>query len=222
MLQLSDQFREMYPNAHIGYIAMSNLQNNVSSEELLHKKKLLEEDIREKYKDCPKSELAKMEPLQSYVKYYKKFKKTYHVLLQLESIAKKGRDIPNVDCLVEAMFMAEVKNHLLTAGHDIEKVSFPITVDVSNGTEDYVSMSGKEESCHSGDMYMRDQEGILSCIVSGPDKRSKISMNTHKCIYVVYGPEGVNKEMINEHLQEIKDNVSLICKDVVIDKLEVL
>ena len=49
-----------------------------------------------------------MFPIPAYNACYKGFKKTYHVQLQLESVALKGRSIPRVAALMEAMFMAEL------------------------------------------------------------------------------------------------------------------
>ena len=60
--------------------------------------------------------------IQAYAAYYERFNKTYHVQLQLESVALKGKSIPRVSALVEAMFMAELENLLLTAGHDLDVV----------------------------------------------------------------------------------------------------
>lgn len=80
--------------------------------------------------------------LQAYNTYYCRFKKSYQVQLQLESIAWKGKSIPSVSALVEAMFMAEMKNMLLTAGHDLDVLQLPLTLDVSKGTESYQLMRG--------------------------------------------------------------------------------
>ena len=48
--------------------------------------------------------------LKAYQEHYKRFEKTYHVHLQLESIVFKGKPIPTSVALVEAMFMAEVNS----------------------------------------------------------------------------------------------------------------
>ncbi|GAI35107.1 unnamed protein product, partial [marine sediment metagenome] len=64
-----------------------------------------------------------------------------HVLLQLESIVFKNKSIPKVASLVEAMFMAEIKNLLLTAGHDLDAIDLPIKLDVSSGGEKYIQIS---------------------------------------------------------------------------------
>ncbi len=60
-------------------------------------------------------------PLPAYASYYRAFDKTYHVLGQLKSVAVKGKAIPSVAALVEAMFIAELHNGLLTAGHDLAR-----------------------------------------------------------------------------------------------------
>lgn len=75
--------------------------------------------------------MSSIEPIKTYVEYYKCLKKTYHVLLQLESIVFKKKSIPNVSPLVEAMFMAELKNQLLTANHDMDTIKLPIKVDLA-------------------------------------------------------------------------------------------
>lgn len=65
---------------------------------------------------------------QAYAAYYKKFKKSYHVLAQLESVIFNGRWLPNTAALVAAMCMAELKNMLLIAGHDLDKITLPVHV----------------------------------------------------------------------------------------------
>src|SRR5262245_24144930 len=58
----------------------------------------------------------------AYVRYYKRFSKTYHVQLQLESIVLKRKSLPSVSPLVDANFTAEVETLVLTAGHDAQKL----------------------------------------------------------------------------------------------------
>ncbi|MFN8461858.1 MAG: hypothetical protein U0X93_08840 [Anaerolineales bacterium] len=74
------------------------------------------------------------------------------------SIVLKGKSIPSVASLVECMFMAEVKNMLLTAGHDLDKLQLPLTLDVTQGTESYTLMRGAQ-TVKAGDMTISDQAG---------------------------------------------------------------
>jgi len=50
---------------------------------------------------------------------------------QRESFALKGKPIARRAALAEAMFMAELKNLILTAGHDIDAIVPPVRVDVT-------------------------------------------------------------------------------------------
>ncbi|GAI84117.1 unnamed protein product, partial [marine sediment metagenome] len=115
-----------------------------------------------------KAYLKNMEPIKTYSDYYKRFKKTYHVLLQLESIVFKNKSIPKVASLVEAMFMAEIKNLLLTAGHDLDAIDLPIKLDVASGREKYIQLSGQGKDLIHNDMMVSDLQGITSSIIYGP------------------------------------------------------
>ena len=90
-----------------------------------------------------KSDITRLDPIIS----FKRFKKTYQVLLQLESIVFKNRSIPKVALLVEVMFMAELKNLLLTAGHDLEVIDMPIKLDVASDKEKYTLLNGQKKNC---------------------------------------------------------------------------
>ena len=110
--------------------------------------------MRTRYENINRADLGLTEPSKTYVNYYKRFKKTYHVLLQLESIVLKKKSIPNVAPLVETMFMAELKNLLLTAGHDMDAVRLPIMVDLSQGNERYILLNGQEKELAPGDICL--------------------------------------------------------------------
>jgi len=88
--------------------------------------------------------------LQAYHTYYKRFDKTYHVQLQLESLVFKGKDFPNVAALVECMFMAELNDLLLTAVHDWDNLRMPLRLDVANGDESYTLPNGQEQVLKPG------------------------------------------------------------------------
>ena len=149
----------------------------------------LESQLRARFRD--RAELKALDPIPAYTAYYKRFKKTYHVLLQLESVVLKGKPIPRVAALVEAMFMAELKNLMLTAGHDLDAIVTPLRIDVADGSERYVRMNGEEQVLKAGDMYIADAEGIVSCIIYGPDNRTRIRPETERVVFTVYAPPGI-------------------------------
>ena len=178
LLVISDEIKKIYPEALLGLLAMKNVCNPNQHEELNQGKLELENNLRKNFAQLERSDLKNMEPLKTYNNYYKRFKKTYQVLLQLESIVFKNKSIPRVASLVEVMFMAELKNLLLTAGHDLETIDRPLRLDVSSGKEKYTLLNGQEEELLSGDMMISDLKGIISSIIYGPDQRTRIKPNT--------------------------------------------
>mgnify|MGYP000395083631 CR=1 FL=1 len=169
------------------------------------RKRALEADLRERY---PTAESLTSSPrIRAYSAYFSRHGKTYPVLLQVQSLALKGKLLPAVSPLVDTMFMAELKNLLLTAGHDLDTIIPPVVLDVSRGGETYVRLNGQEQVLKPGDMFMRDQGGVLSSVLYGPDFRSRITPSTRNVLFVVYAPPGIGAEAVREHLEEIARGV---------------
>jgi len=152
--------------------------------------------------------------LQVYHQYYKRFKKTYHLQLQLESIVLQGRDIPSGTGLVEAMFNAELQNLLLTSGHDLAGVQSPVRIDAAEGSETYTRINRQEQTLKAGDMYIADQAGILSSIIYGPDHRTRIKETTTDALFTVYAPPGIEKSDVAQHLEDTLELIRLFALDV--------
>ena len=210
MFVVSDSFKIAYPEAAVGVLAVRNVSNLKQHPALTARKAALEDDLRARFGAMDRPELRAQPRLQAYHRYYKQFKKSYHVQLQLESIAWKGKSIPQVATLVEAMFMAELKNQLLTAGHDLDVVQPPVMAIVAEGEESYVRINGKEQTLKAGDMFIADRAGVLSSIVYGPDQRTRITAQTEAAVFTVYAPPGIDTAQVEAHLQDLRDNVLLV------------
>jgi len=215
-LILTDAWKAAYADAAVGILAMINVVNPAHHAELEARKVALEDDLRARYAGYDRAAFKALPVLQAYNAYYRRFKKSYHVLLQLESVVLKGKPIPSVAALVETMFMAELDNQLLTAGHDLALVQGPPRVDVADGSETYVRINGQEQTLKAGDMYIADASpdspwgGILSSIIYGPDRRTRITDQTHHVLFTVYAPSGIETETVHRHLQEIQSTVLLV------------
>jgi DNA/RNA-binding domain of Phe-tRNA-synthetase-like protein len=204
MLQISKELKEAYHGGWIGEISFKNVKVDESGVISLNRvKEELVDSLRYKYKNYSRIVLIQTEPINSYVTYYKQFKKTYHVLLQLESIILKGKSIPERNPLVMIMFMAELKNLILTAAHDLDRIALPIGVELSKGEERYQLLNNMEKELPAEDMFMKDREGIISSIIYGPDNRTQINEKTNNVLYTVYVPPGIEKTLVNEHLNDI-------------------
>jgi DNA/RNA-binding domain of Phe-tRNA-synthetase-like protein len=209
-IEVTDGWRESFPGASAGFLALEGVINPPSHSGLDARKDALVTALHEQYGNLNRAALKGMPVFQAYSRYYDRFRKTYHVQLQLESILWKGRSIPHGAVLVEAMFMSELKHLLLTAGHDMDALSLPVVLDVSNGEESYTPLYGVELSLKPGDMYMRDGEGVISSIIYGPDNRTQITPETTRVLFAVYAPAGVAAAAVQAHLEEMEENVRLV------------
>ena len=221
MFTVSESWRGAYPEGVVGILAMRHLANPEHTSALERQKEQLENLLRSRFSNYDRRTLKALPVIDVYNGYYKRFKKTYHVLLQLESVVIKGKSIPRALPLVEAMFMAELKNQLLTAGHDREALQPPVTIDVAEGSERYVRINGQEQQLKPGDMMIADSQGIISSVVYGPDQRSRITSETRRAFFTVYGPPGIANETVHEHLQDIKEYVLLVAPKAEVELLKV-
>src|SRR5512138_1157829 len=168
MFEVTSGWKSTFPNASVGVLVIRDAANSARHSDLEKRKAEVEEKVRTQFAGQDRAALLSDPILQVYSNYYKQFKKTYHIQLQLESIVWKGKSIPSVSALVECMFMAEVKNRLLTAGHDLDVLQLPLTLDAAKGNESYTLLRGDEQILKAGDMFIRDQQGIISSIIYGP------------------------------------------------------
>lgn len=133
-------------------------------------------------------------PLAGYAAYYRKFKKTYPVLLQLESLLLKGKDLQTTCLAVETMFLAEVKHCLLVAGHDASQLSGQgLQLDLAQGGESFTTVAGRAPLLKSGDMFMADNGKLLSSVLEGQDFHTRLTQNSTAATYCVYGLNGVSE-----------------------------
>jgi DNA/RNA-binding domain of Phe-tRNA-synthetase-like protein len=206
----------------IGLLELSGVDNTRSSHRLEVRKRETETRLREQYAGFARPDFLALPVMTAYDNYYKKFNKTYHVQLQLESIVLKGKSLPNVSPLVDAYFTAEVDTLVLTAGHDVAKLHSPILFDVSRAGDEITQMSGEAKAMHPGDMLMKDAEGICCSIIYGQDNRSPITPETTHVLYVSYAPPGVPAEVVESQLQQIEEHIRLFSPDAVVEQRRLL
>ncbi|HTX78374.1 MAG TPA: phenylalanine--tRNA ligase beta subunit-related protein, partial [Longilinea sp.] len=219
MFEVTQDWSTNYPHAHAGILAMEQVENPALHAGLEERKRVIENDLRVRFAGQDPHALEALVPIRAYSAYYKRFDKTYHVLGQLTSVVFKGKSIPSTAALVEAMFMAELKNMLLTAGHDLDQLRLPVTLGVANGDEHYTLLRGQEQVLKPGDMFMADQAGVISSILYGPDQRTQINAATKNVLFAVYAPEGIDPQAVQVHLEDIRDLVLLIAPSATIKLL---
>ncbi len=202
MIHVADAFKSVYPEAALGVLVMKGVGNPAGRLEA--RKRELESDLRRRYAGFDRQRFKALPVIRAYDDYYRAFGKSYHVLAQVESVALKGKAIPSMGCLVEAMFMAELEHMLLTAGHDLAALAAPLTLGVASGGEKYQGVGRGDATCKAGDMIVTDGEGVISSVLYGPDFRTRIAPETTGVLYTVYAPAGVPRDAMQSHLGQIE------------------
>jgi DNA/RNA-binding domain of Phe-tRNA-synthetase-like protein len=210
MLSVSAAWRQAFPGAVVGVLTMEGVANPGSHPGLEERKRALEVQLRARYAGLKRQDLKRLPVIQAYDGYYKRFKKSYHVLLQLESLVLKGKSIPARAGLVEAVFMAELEDLLLTATHDLDRVQPPLALDIAGGDEHYTGINGQDQVLKKGDMYIRDSQGVLSSIIYGPDRRTRLRLETTRALFTTYAPAGIGSQAVEGHLAHIREQVTVL------------
>jgi len=221
MLSLTDSWKSAYPNASVGLLQMRGVSNPEANADLDAKSAYVERALRESYSGADRAAIKAIPAINAYNDYYKRFKKTYHVQLQLESVLLKGRSIPGMRSLVKAMVTAELKNQLLTAGHDVSKLDGLLTASVATGDEEYVGFGGKPLQLKANDMNISDGAGVISSVLYGPDARTSLGPETESACFTVYAVPGIDKAAVEAHLHDIGEFVRLVAPNAAVELLEV-
>jgi len=210
ILDVDPIWRQAHPGASVGLIAMRGVANPASNQSLNDLATALETDLRSRLGTAERETIRAIPPLPAYAAYYKRWGQRYHVAMQLESVAQKGKALPRVAALVEAMFIAELRNLLLTAGHDLDALQLPVRLTVGSG-ESFTAANGQESTVKAGDMVVSNAGGrVLSAIVTGPSAVARIGPETTAALFYTYAPPGVDSSPVDAHLDEIEHNVRLI------------
>jgi len=213
MFEVEEEWLRVHDGATAGALALENVRNPPQESALEAEKAALEEDLRSRFAGGDRRDIAALPVYQAYAAYYKRFRKTYQVQAQLESVLFRGKSIPRVAALVEAMFMAELKNGILTGGHDLDLLALPVTLRVSTGKEMMTLLNDREQQLKPGDMYMGDRQGVISDVIYGLEKRTMIRPETTKVFFSIYGAQGIPAATIRAHLEDIERYIRVFSPD---------
>ncbi len=222
MISVSGDWMQASPDARFGIIALEGLQNRKGSKQLDRKRRLLEESLCRRYFGKNRKEIAEEPPFAEYQGYFRKLGQKYPVMLQLETIALKGMPLCSPSSFVSAMFMAELEWGFLTAGHDFDRISESMSLDITKGDEKHVAPEEKAHVLKKSDMFLSDQTGVLSSMLYGSDNRSMITHETSRALFAVYGPSMTEATTIRHYLEEREETVRLFSPGVRRENLSIL
>ncbi len=125
-----------------------------------------------------------------YVRYFKKYKKTYPVLQQVESWLLKGRPFPENNPINSVTFLTELTTRMLLGTHDADRVEGSIRLFCPTEKGTFPGMRGPAH-VYPGDVTGRDEKDIVLSLIAGPDDRTCLQPDTRHVAYLFFGVPGV-------------------------------
>ena len=171
-------------------------------------------ELKEEFADYDRKAMFGEDP---YFRFFRKFKKTYPVMLQFESILK-DRPFPRHNPAAEVPFLFEIKTRMLSGTHDLDRVHGDIRICSAAEREPFIGLRGEEVHCYPNDVIGRDDDGIILSLVAGADARTCCHEDSRHVFYPVFGMPGMPEETLRNALDELAACVRLLCPDAVITK----
>jgi len=168
----------------------------------------LREKLTGRYGSLERKELKQLEMFQPFIAHFKRFKKTYHLFLQLESFVHKQRPLPFIHPLVSAYFLTELETGVLASAHDSNKLSPGFRLIEATGEETLTLLSGEDRLAPAGDAVLADQRGVLTSVIQGQDSRTVIGPDALGGTIFVYGPPGISMSALEKALDIFRGHLT--------------
>jgi len=198
-IELTSAFRTAMPEGVFGALLVHGCANRARAVALDVHKRAVEARLRQRFT----AESLEADPVaRAYAGYFRRHGARYPVALQARTVLQ-GRSIESPSALVEAMFTAEVDSLVLTSGHDLSSLSRTLRVDLARDGEVYTKLSLKDQALRPGDMVVRDTDGVIACVLYGPDYRTRLRLETRDALFGAWCPVGLTGAIVHDHLDTL-------------------
>lgn len=154
--------------------------------------------LRDRYAEYDRKAVFGENP---YVRFFKKFKKTYPVMMQFESILFKGRPFPDINPVTEVPFLLEVTTHVLSGTHDIDQIRGDVELFLGTEKTPFPGMRGSDIHTYPGDFCARDEAGIIFSAIAGADARTCARPDSRHVFYPVFGTPELPETVITDAME---------------------
>lgn len=145
-----------------------------------------------------------------YVRFFKKFKKTYPVMLQFESVVCKGRAFPFDNPVTAVPFLLEITTQVLSGTHDADHVEGNITLFLSGEKIPFTGLRGGEAHTYPGDFCAQDEGGIVFSEIAGVEVRSRARAESRHVFYPVFGTPGMPESVVTEAAERLASYIRIL------------
>ncbi len=152
-----------------------------------------------------------------YVRFFKKFKKTYPVLMQFESVMFKGRSFPEFNPVSEVAFLMEIVTYVLSGAHDINQIQGSVELYSAVRKEEFPGLRGVPFHTYPGDFCGRDSEGIIFSLIAGADERTCAKQDSTHIMYPVFGTPDLDETVIRNAMDVLVRYIRVLSPDARIE-----
>ena len=163
-----------------------------------------------RYRDYVRADVFGQNP---YFRFFRKFKKTFPVMMQFESVLLKGREFPKSNAVTAVPFLAELETHVLTGTHDVEQLLGPAGLYLAQAKEPFVGLRGDLVHTYPGDLCARDEGGIIFSMIAGADARTCARQTSRHVFYPVFGVPGQDPAALRPMQERLAEYARILAPD---------
>lgn len=147
---------------------------------------------------------------ESYFRYFRKFKKTYPVMMQVESFLLKGKLFPEGRYTNAVAFLTELKTRCLLGSHDADMIEGDLVIYNETEKTPFPSIHGGEAHSYPGDITCRDDLSIVVSMIAGADARTCLNDNSSHVLYFAFGTPGMREDALTGYLEQVREYIEVL------------
>ncbi len=208
--QLADDFVALFPEALIGLVVISGINNKAAAAESAE---ILERQVTETAGRLPDEDMAALPSIAPWRDAYAQFGvKPSKVRSSIENLlrsAKAGR-LRSINPLVDLYNSVSLAYQLPVGGEDLDAIEGDIVLTRADGTEHFVPLGGAGiEPPPSGAVIYRDEAGVIcSCWNWREADRTKLTEETTRAVLVIEAIPPVTREELNLALTALGNRIT--------------
>lgn len=121
----------------------------------------------------------------------------------IENIQRRG-SIPKINSIVDIYNVESLRSMIAIGGHDLDKITWPLTITVNQEEGSFVPISAKEKHVAATDYVYKDTKGIMAWMGVRDGEAYKFDDQTKNAIFIVQGNAAIDVEARVEALKVIE------------------
>lgn len=185
----------------VAIIVIKNMTNSLSNKEFI---KYREQTIKDIQKELTMETIENNNILKGFWKLHEKIGKTSkHDVSSPENLLNmllKNNTFPNINLIVDIYNLVSIKTKLALGAHDLDYINGNVTLRLTNGNEKFLPIGySKPKPISRGEYaYIDDDNDVLCRMEVRQVEKTKVTLNTTNCLYIIEGNEFASEDDMNE------------------------